>query len=453
MTRSDLESFNQPPPTNNHRYTHPMRQILLLSLLTTLPLPAEVIALKAARLFDGQSNTLLTPGLLIINGTRIESVSPNATIPPGARIIELGDSTLLPGFMDAHTHLRGLTPGDSAARQLSGLTQTIPEQTLAAVPMAKVTLQAGFTTIRDLGGSQFMNIGLREAINKGHIEGPRMLTVVNSIGTTGGHCDSTNGYIAGALSDANENPAVGNGVDAMRAAVRWNVKYGADVIKVCATGGVMSLNNDVDSPQLTQDEMNALVDQAHSMGKKAAAHAHGPEGAKRAIRAGIDSIEHGSFLDDEGLKLMVAKGTYYVPTLMAYEGVREGIAGGRLDPRVVRKGRLALDAIDLTVRRAIAAGVKIAFGTDAGVYPHGRNAGEFRLLVDHGMKPIDALKAATSVDAELLGIADRLGTLTAGKLADVVAVPGDPTVDIRQTEKVFFVMKEGTIYRNDRALP
>ncbi len=424
---------------------------LLLTFLLAIPLPAEVIALKAARLFDGQSNTVLTPGLLIINGSRIESVSPNSTIPPGARIIDLGDATLLPGFMDAHTHLRGGTPGDSSARQLSGLTQTIPERTLAAVPNAKITLQAGFTTIRDLGGSQFMNIGLREAINKGHIEGPRMLTVVNSIGTTGGHCDSTNGYIAGALSDSNENPAIGNGPDAMRAAVRWNVKYGADVIKVCATGGVMSLNNDVDSPQLTQEEMNALVDQAHSMGKKAAAHAHGPEGAKRAIRAGIDSIEHGSFLDDEGLKLMVAKGTYYVPTLMAYEGVREGIAGGRLDPRVVRKGRMALDAIDLTVRRAISAGVKIAFGTDAGVYPHGRNAGEFRLLVDHGMKPLDALKSATSVTADLLGIADRLGTLTAGKLADVVAVPGDPTADIRQTEKVFFVMKEGTAYRNDRA--
>ncbi len=424
---------------------------LLLAFLLTLPCAAEVIALKSARLFDGQSNTVLTPGLLIINGTRIESVSPNSIIPPGARVIDLGDATLLPGFMDAHTHLRGGAPGDSSARQLSGLTQTIPERTLAAVPNAKITLHAGFTTIRDLGGSQFMNIGLREAINKGHIEGPRMLTVVNSIGTTGGHCDSTNGYIAGALSDSLENPAVGNGADAMRAAVRWNVKYGADVIKVCATGGVMSLNNDVDSPQLTQEEMNALVDQAHSMGKKAAAHAHGTEGAKRAIRAGIDSIEHGSFLDDEALKLMVAKGTYYVPTLMAAEGVREGIAGGRLDPRVVRKGRLALDAIDLTVRRAISAGVKIAFGTDAGVYPHGRNAGEFRLLVDHGMKPLDALKAATSVDAELFGIADRLGTRTAGKLADVVAVPGDPTVDIRQTEKVFFVMKEGTIYRNDRA--
>jgi len=231
---------HSPPPRNNRRYTQPIR--LLPLLLSTLPAPAEIIALTAARLFDGQSNTLLSPGLLIINGTRIESVSSNATIPPGARIIELGNAT----------HLRGLTPDDSAARQLSGLTETIPERTLAA-----------FTTICDLGGSRFIN------------KGPRMLTVVNSIGTTGGHSDSTNGYITAALSESNQNPAVGNGPDAQRAAVRWNVKY----------GGVTSLNNDVDSPRLTQEEMNA----------------HGPKGAKRAIRAGIDSIEHGSFLDDEGL--------------------------------------------------------------------------------------------------------------------------------------------------------
>jgi len=412
---------------------------------------AQVVVLQADRLFDGQSNAVVTPGVVVINGSRIESVNPTGPLPAGARVIELGDATLLPGFMDAHTHLRGGGQGDSAARQLAGLTQSVPERTLSAVPMARVTLRAGFTTIRDLGGAQMMNIGLREGINKGYVEGPRMLTVVNSIGTTGGHCDSTNGYLPGALGEGMENPAVANGPDGMRAAVRWNVKNGADVIKVCATGGVMSLNNDVDSPQLTQEEMNALVDQAHSMGKKAAAHAHGPEGAKRAIRAGIDSIEHGSFLDDEALRLMVEKGTYYVPTLMAYEGVKEGIAGGRLDPRVVRKGKLALDAIDRTVRRAIAAGVKIAFGTDAGVYPHGRNAGEFRLLVEHGMTPAAALRAATSVTADLFGVADRLGTLTAGKIADVVAVPGDPVVDIRQTEKVFFVMKEGTVYRNDRA--
>jgi imidazolonepropionase-like amidohydrolase len=277
-----------------------------------------------------------------------------------------------------------------------------------------------------------------------------MLTVASSIGTTGGHCDSTNGYIAGVLDPHMENPAVANGADAMRHAVRWNVKNGSDVTKVCATGGVLSLNDDVDSPQLTQDELNALVDQAHTMGRKAAAHAHGAEGAKRAIRAGIDSIEHGSFLDEEALKMMVAKGTYYVPTLMAIEGVRESMQKGRLDPRVVRKAQKAMDSIDFTVRRAIAMGVRIALGTDAGVYPHGRNAGEFRLLVERGMKPIDALAAATGVDAVLLGVADRLGTLAPAMIADIVAIPGDPTADIRQTEKVFFVMKEGVIYRHDR---
>ncbi|WP_031498347.1 amidohydrolase family protein [Bryobacter aggregatus] len=424
-------------------------RLLAALFLIQLCLHAEVIAIRAARLFDGRSDALVQPGLVVVNQGRIEAVGPNASIPAEARIIDLGDATLLPGFMDAHTHLRGLTPGDSNARQLSGLTQSLPERALSAVPMARVTLRAGFTTIRDLGGSQFLNIGLRDAIQKGYIEGPRMLTVVNSIGTTGGHCDSTNGYLPDVLAADQENPAVGNGPDALRAAVRWNVKYGADVIKICATGGVLSLNNDVDSPQLTQEEMNAVVDQAHTMGRKAAAHAHGAEGAKRAIRAGIDSLEHGSFLDDEALQLMLQKGTYYVPTLMAYEGVKEGIAGGKLDPRVVRKGQKALDSIDLTVRKAISMGVKIALGTDAGVYPHGRNAGEFRLLVEHGMKPIDALKAATSVDAELLGISDRLGTLTAGKIADIVAVPGNPLADIRQTEKVFFVMKDGIIYRHD----
>ena len=412
---------------------------------------AEVIVLKAARLFDGKADRLETPGVVVVFDNRIESVGPKSVIPAGARVIDLGDATLLPGFMDAHTHLRGGAVGDSGARQLVPLTHTLAERALSAVPVARVTLRAGFTTVRDLGGAQLMNIGLREAINKGYVEGPRMLTVAAALGTTGGHCDSTTGFQPNVLSSVLESPGVANGADGMRAAVRWNVKNGADVIKVCATGGVMSLNDDVESPQLTQEEMNALVDQAHTMGRKAAAHAHGAEGAKRAIRAGIDSIEHGSFLDDEALKLMIEKRTWYVPTLMAVEGVREAIPKGRLDPRVVKKAQRAMDSIDYTVKRAIAMGVRIAFGTDAGVYPHGRNAGEFKLLVDSGMKPIEALKAATSYDAELLGIIDRLGTLAPGKLADIVAVPGDPVADIRQTEKVFFVMKEGVIYRNDQA--
>jgi imidazolonepropionase-like amidohydrolase len=245
-----------------------------------------------------------------------------------------------------------------------------------------------------------------------------------------------------------ESPTVANGPDAFRAAVRWAVKFGADVIKTCATGGVLSLNDDVDSPQLTQEELNALVDQAHTMRRRTAAHAHGAEGAKRAIRAGIDSIEHGSFLDEEGLRLMVQKGTFYAPTLMALEGVKERMNG--LDPRQQRKARLAMDSVDQTVRKAVSLGVRIVVGTDAGVFPHGRNAGEFRLLVEHGMTPAAALKAGTSLDAELFGIADRLGSLEAGKIADIVAVPGDPLADIRQTERVFFVMKEGRVCRNDR---
>jgi imidazolonepropionase-like amidohydrolase len=233
--------------------------------------------------------------------------------------------------------------------------------------------------------------------------------------------------------------------------VRTNVKFGADLIKVCATGGVLSLNDDVDSPQLTQEEMNAVVGQAHTMGRRIAAHAHGAEGAKRAIRAGIDSIEHGSFLDDEALTMMREKGTYFVPTLLAGNSLVPLFGKGLLDPRQERKAQAAVKRVEETFRSALAKGVRIAFGTDAGVFRHGRNAEEFSLLVTYGMRPLDALKSATSVDAELFRISDRLGTLAPGKLADVIAVPGDPTADIAQMGKVVFVMKEGVVYRNDRS--
>lgn len=411
-------------------------------------LPGKTIVLKAARLFDGKSNSLSRPGVVVINGSRIEGVGEGAAIPAGAEVMDLGDATLLPGFMDAHTHLRGERSDDNRQDRIDQLEQTVPERTLIAAGLARKTLMAGFTTVRDLGSSDFIDIGLRNAIRNGQAVGPRILAAVRGIGTTGGHCDPTNGVRFGLLQPGVEQITAANGPDAMRAAVRWNVKYGADVIKTCATGGVLSLNDDVDSPQLTQAELDALVDQAHTMRKKAAAHAHGAEGAKRAIRAGIDSIEHGSFLDDEALQLMIQRGTFYVPTLMAVEGIRERLAAGaKMDPRQERKARLAMDSIDVTVRKAVRMGVRIALGTDAGVYPHGRNPEEFHLLVDRGLSPLAALQAATSVDAELFGVADRLGTLEVGKLADIVAVPGDPLVDIRQTEKVFFVMKEGTVYR------
>jgi imidazolonepropionase-like amidohydrolase len=245
---------------------------------------------------------------------------------------------------------------------------------------------------------------------------------------------------------------VANGADQVRAAVRLAHKYGADVIKTCATGGVLSLTDAVDTPQLTQAEMDALVDEAHALRLKAAAHAHGAEGAKRAVRAGIDSIEHGTFLDDEALSMMKAKGVYLVPTLMANQGEKERMDKGlHFPPPIEKKALAALAGIEATVRKAISMGLKIGFGTDAAVYPHGRNAEEFRHLVEYGMKPADALKAAMSADADLLGLADKIGTLETGKLADVVAVLGDPVQNIRATEKVIFVMKEGVVYRNDKA--
>jgi imidazolonepropionase-like amidohydrolase len=428
-----------------------LNRVVMLGVLA-LPLSAEVIVLKAARLFDGKSDRLQEPGIVVVNNSRIESVRPSAAAPTGARVIDLGDATLLPGFMDAHTHLSGQRSDDNLRSFADGFMKTLPERTLYAASLARKTLMAGFTTVRDLGSQDFIDVGLRDAIRRGFAEGPRMLVAVRGIGTTGGHCDPTNSLVFGLLDPRQESPAVANGPDGIRAAVRWNVKYGADVIKTCATGGVLSLNDDVDSPQLTQEEMNALVEEAHVKNKKAAAHAHGAEGAKRAVRAGIDSVEHGSFLDDEALKMMTQRGTFYVPTLMAAQGIRETLAkGGRMDPRTERKARRALDSIDVTARKAIAMGVRTAFGTDAGVFPHGRNAEEFNLLVERGMRPPDALKAATSGDAELLGVSDRLGTLEAGKLADIVAVPGNPLNDIRATERVLFVMKEGRIHRNDRA--
>ena len=428
-----------------------MLTIRLLALIATAALAGasgKTIVLKAARLFDGKSNRLIAPAVVVVTDARIVDVGPNAATPPGAEVIDLGDATLLPGFMDAHTHITSERSDNNAQDRANGIEMTIAEKTLYAAGLARKTLMAGFTTIRNLGAEDFIDIGLRNAIAKGVVPGPRILAAVRGIGTLGGHCDPTNGFRFGLLNPSQELPTVAVGPDGMRQAVRWNIKYGADVIKTCASGGVLSLNDDVDSPQLTQEELNALVDQAHTQRRKAAAHAHGAEAAKRAVRAGIDSIEHGSFLDDEALRLMKEKGTFFVPTLMAPEGIRERLAAGaKMDPRQERKAKLAIDALDATVRKAISMGVRIAMGTDAGVYPHGRNAEELHLLVEHGMRPIDALKSTTSVDAELFGIDDRTGTLEAGKLADVVAVPGDPIVNIRAVEKVLFVMKEGVVYR------
>jgi imidazolonepropionase-like amidohydrolase len=408
----------------------------------------KAIVLKAARMFDGHK--MVTPGLVVVSGTTILGVGPGAPIPAGAQVLDFADATLAPGFMDAHTHLSFPYANDYRQEELDRLQKNIPEQTLIATEILKKTLLVGITTARDVGSGDFIDVGLRNAVRSGIIVGPRMLVSVHAIGATGGHCDDQGGYRFGLFGrESGPEDGVINGSVEARRAVRLNAKYGADVIKTCATGGVLSLTDDVDTPQLTQEELNAIVDEARALRKKTAAHAHGAEGAKRAIRAGIDSIEHGTFLDDEALDMMKARGTVLIPTLMATQGGREKLSKGLYPPVIEAKMRAAIEAINQTVKRALAKGVRIGMGTDAAVYPHGRNTEEFHMLVDLGMAPLDALRAGTSVDAELLGIQNRVGTLEAGKLADIIAMPGDPTQNIRQCEKVFFVMKEGAIYRND----
>jgi imidazolonepropionase-like amidohydrolase len=418
-----------------------------------VPKPAgKTIVVKAARLFDGKSNALVKPGVVVVTDGKIVATGTNAAIPAGAEVIDLGDATLLPGFIDAHTHLTGMYSEDWKQAKLDGLQKPIAEEALDASVNARVTLMAGFTTIRDVGSHDYLDAGLRNAINRGVVPGPRMLVSVHAIGATGGHCDET-GFRAGVFGkESGPEEGVINGADQARQAVRLVHKYGATVIKTCATGGVLSLADAVDTPQLTQEELNAIVDEAHALKLKSAAHAHGAEGAKRAIRAGIDSIEHGSFVDDEGLDMMKARGTYLVPTLIAAESLKEKMDKGLyLPPAIEAKAKAALAARTTMFQHAVAKGVKIGFGTDAAVYAHGRNAEEFHLMVElGGMKPIDALRSAASADADLLGLADKIGTLEAGKLADVIAVPGDPAENIRQTEHVFFVMKDGVIYKNER---
>jgi imidazolonepropionase-like amidohydrolase len=429
-----------------------MRPLRFLALLTATLLihpsvtAAEPIVIRARRLFDGKSAGTVSPGVVVVNDGKIVGLGTAAAIPPDARIIDLGDATILPGFIDCHTHLTGESTDDWKTDEMNQFKKIVPEAALDATAFARRTLLAGFTTVRDVGASDLVDVALRNAIASGKVEGPRMLVCVHAIGATGGHCDPTGGYRPDIYGDVGEELGVADGPDAVRRAVRINVKYGADIIKTCASGGVLSLTDKVDSPQMTQAELDALCDESHALGRKAAAHCHGAEAAKRAIRAGIDSIEHGTFLDDEALRMMKSRGTYLVPTLMAHKGLKERLdKAAFMPPQVKEKAENAGRHINATFKRALAIGVRIALGTDAGVYAHGRNAGEFGLMVDLGMKPVDALKAGTSVAAKLLGVDDRVGTLEVGKLADIVAVPKDPTVDVRETEHVLFVMAQGRV--------
>ena len=391
--------------------------------------PPKTYVLKAAALFDGRSDTLTTPGLVVVTGNRIVAVGPGAALPAGAEVMDFGNATLLPGFIDAHTHLSFPYSDDYNKTELERLQKTIAERALDASVNARITLMAGFTTVRDVGSADYIDVGLRNAIARGEIPGPRMLVAVHALGSTGGHCDDEAGFRQGLFGhEAGPLEGVINGPDQARYGVRLNHKYGADVIKVCASGGVLSPTDDVDTPQLTQEELNAIVDEAHALRRKTAAHAHGAEAAKRAIRAGIDSIEHGSFLDDEDLDLMKQRGTYLVPTLMAAQGLQEKFDRDMyVPPAIAAKAHLAINSMRTTFQRALAKGVKIGLGTDAAVYPHGRNAEEFHQMVDLGMKPAAALQAATSADANLLGLADRIGTLEPNKLATLSPSPAIPS--------------------------
>ena len=422
-----------------------MRFLLALLLLAYTLNAQTVYVLKAARLFDGKSDTLSQPGIVVVSGNKIQSVGGQA--PANATVIDLGDATLLPGFIDAHTHLTMDFNPDYNGQRLLDLTRPITEQAIRSTVNARKTLLAGFTTVRDVGSSHFLDVGLRNAINSGVVPGPRMLVAVHALGATAGHCDDQDGFRFDLFNrETGPEDGVINSPDQARFAVRFNIKYGADVIKTCATGGVLSPTDDVDVPQLSQAELDALVSEAHALRRKTAAHAHGAEGAKRAIRAGIDSVEHGTFVDDEALRMMREHGTYLVPTL----SVRSGLAESNFPPLVRAKADLAVKQQDAMVRRALATGVKIALGTDAAVYPHGNNALEFVLMAADGMTPAQSLRAGTSSAADLLGLANKIGTLETGKLADVVAVPGNPFEDIKVTQSVLFVMKEGVVYRNDR---
>ena len=421
--------------------------LLLLWSGVVLAAEPQAVVLRAARLYDGKSDTVSSPGVVVVEGGTIKGVGPGAAVPSGAKVIDLGDATLLPGLIDAHTHLSAEASLDWKQDQLDFLKKPIPEQAIDATVNARHTLLAGFTTVRDVGSSDLIDVGLRNAINAGVVPGPRMLVAINAIGARGGHCDGTGGFRPDLLKEPGPEQGVANGPDEVRAAVRFNTKHGADVIKTCATGGVLSEQDKVDSPQLTQAELDALVDEAHALGRKTAAHAHGAEGARRAVNAGIDSIEHGSFLDDSVMDLMKKKGTYLVPTPLPC--IMDRLRKEKAPPQILEKAaNVDVKAYDM-LKRAIARNVRIAFGSDAAVCPHGTQINQFAIFLKQGMKPLAAIRTSTSVDAALLGVTDR-GTLEAGKLADVVAVPGDPSRDISQMEKLFFVMKGGTVYRNDR---
>ena len=403
---------------------------------------AARIAIRAARLVDGQGGAPVADAVVLIEGDRIAAASPRLTIPAGTEVIDLTSSTLLPGLIDAHTHITG---GDPREYYEKLFRRSPIDQAVEAHLYARHTLEAGFTTVRDVGAAEFVDVGLRKAIDSGLVAGPRMQVATLAIGATGGHADLT-GFSP--YLEFKQFSAVADGVDEIRKAVRLRVKNGADLIKAIATAGVLSEESSAGAPQYSQQELDALVQEASMWGRKVAAHAHGAEGIKRAVRAGVASIEHGSLLDDEGIKLMKERGTYLVADIYNDDYIVAEYTRLGFPQKIIDKERLVGRQQRENFKRAVQAGVKIAYGTDAGVYPHGWNAKQFAHMVRWGTTPLQAIQAATVNAADLLGWADRVGALEPGKFADVIAVTGDPLQDVTLLEHVGFVMKGGQVVKD-----
>jgi len=413
---------------------------LLVGSMSAWSAESVVTVYKAARLFNAQTGALSEPGWVAVEGERIKAVGSKEPLPTHAKVVDLGDATLLPGFIDAHVHMSGESSDNWYLDFYHELMRPASEQALFGARNALVTLRAGFTTVRDVGSSEYVSRSIRNAINAGVIEGPRMLVSNYAIGSSGGHADDApfpperlhvNGTLQG----------ICNGADQCREAVRLQIKFGADVIKMIPSGGVLSLSDPVDNVQMTQEEMNAAVSEAHAWGRKVAAHCHGDRAAKMAIAAGVDSIEHGSFLNDDTLALMKEKHVVLVPTIFA--GYYVGVHNEKFPPAIQVKAQAAAAAIQQMFQRAARIGVPVALGTDAAVEPHGLNATEFTLMVKNGFTPAQALQAGTKNGAELLGLADKVGSLEVGKYADLVAVAGNPLKDISVTQHPMLVVKGG----------